>query len=168
MLMLNRWLWENRSLKLFLQWGKGNQLCACHSIARGWSNKIEGNKYRIHKRSFFFMQHSQSAGKKRDGMTNNKICNDESKDNEMHNQSYALRHVMEEISLFWHWAIGRMAKILASLPWWWRGLYLLFPMITLQTKDSSKEQTDFKPSHVICTSCTNDPRILSCLPSLSS
>lgn len=32
------------------------------------------------------MQHSQSAGKERDGMTNNKIRNDESKDNEMHNQ----------------------------------------------------------------------------------
>lgn len=32
------------------------------------------------------MQHSQSAGKKSDGMTNNKICNEESKDNEIHNQ----------------------------------------------------------------------------------
>lgn len=35
MLMLNHLLQEEVSLKHFLQQAKGNQLCACHSIARG-------------------------------------------------------------------------------------------------------------------------------------
>jgi len=58
-----------------------------------------------------------------------------------------------------------MANILAGLHWLWRRLYLLFHTIILLTRDPTKEQTNFNPSHVICRICNNDPCISSCLPS---